>query len=525
MNTQSELTQVSELDSKQAMVSIAKTLPALLAVSVAVGAPPLAALLTASIGAMLMSLGSVFLFSNWRTRKTSINWPLLAVMAAVIASFGYAQALAIFMAAGIAIVVIGATPISHWVGKTISPIVMAGVMAALALTTIVNQVPLWFGMGVSAQPAYLVLWDIVVHLESINGTNLMIGIVGLFMLGLFRVLRKDAPPTDIVHWFPIMLFVLVSSSVLAVMSTAPMAVAPYWHMVSLDISVLSNPIAWNYIAIITVMTIAQIWESKPQRSKDTLSTTTMLGITDVAIAFFGGLPMTTKFDQEPSNHKINTERILAEFAVYACLGVVFISIVFISFGYISTAGAAVVTMGVMYRYTRISLFEDMWDRGLQTFVVFMVAFVISMTTQWLLVGILVAALIDAIWTYREQIRPVYTIKVSYKRFPGSHCIYLTPGNSFQEEQSIQEIIKDIPENEPLMIQVIGHSAYGAIAKQAHISPRVRALLREVVTRRKSGIVVKDASGEELIFDGIVDEYPMVPQQKDGILRHVRFSEN
>jgi MFS superfamily sulfate permease-like transporter len=509
MKQKQEFAGVSLLDSKQAIMYVIKTVPALLAVSIAVGAPPLAALITASMGGIVMAFASI-VFDNWRTRRTSVNWPLLAVMAVAIANLGYAPVLLVFIASGFMIALLSLTPIAYWIGKTVSPVILAGVLAALSLTTIVNQIPVWLGLGVSTAPIWTSLWHIITSIDRIDAVSMMIGVAGLFMLGLYRALRQDAKPTDTIHRFPILLLVLVLTSIVA-MLTGSATVPTAWQMQTFDLDVLFMPQAWNYIAIIAVLSIAQLCSQYPHKSLALSNTIGSMGIGGVVSGLLGGLPMATKLDQEPSTQDINSQRIFVDFLNYALIGVLFAVLMFVPGSYIGTTGAAIVTMAVLYRYTRLSLYQDIWHQGMQTTVVFAIAFVLSLVTEWVLVAILIAELVDAFWTYKEMIRPQYAFKISHHKSNTAHNIYITPGDSFDEKQGIQAIMEIIPTQEPVTIQVLP-MARQQIAKHAHLSPRVRALLRDIVDQHQGPIVIQDADGRPLLSDGIQDDYPIVPHK-------------
>jgi hypothetical protein len=485
--------QMSRQDIKHVVREILKTAPVLIAVSVVVGAPLVSALVTASIGGLLMVLGS-YIFGHYATHKVSINLPLLAIIALSIATFGYAQSLTVFALAAIMMVSLGLTPLGYWLSKRISPVILVAVLAALSLTAIVNQIPIWLGMGISTGPIWTTIATVVTSLHSIDVLSLMLGMACFFMLGLYQVLRKQSNPTDAIHNLPILLVLLTVASIVTIF-WGKTETRILWSTFSWDIDMLLVPKVWNYAAIIAIVSIRQLWVDHHYDTK-TSHAVAMATVIPLSTVFIGAWPAMSNIEAEYASDKKNRTAIYNISLIYIFLGLLALLFLYVAVP-ISMTGAAIVTIAVLSKYTNIALYEDMWDRGKQTFIVFAVAFAIALYTPWVLMAVIVAKMVDFLWLYIEQSLTKPIKNRQYDCMPQSHTTQHQL-DTVQQHDTKQQTKKIV---------------YDQVAKHAHISPGTRPLQQLIF----SDIATLEESFSSMeCTDQIVNDYPIIPiNKKDG----------
>jgi hypothetical protein len=485
--------QMSRQDIKHVVREILKTAPVLIAVSVVVGAPLVSALVTASVGGLLMVLGS-YIFGHYATHKVSINLPLLAIIALSIATFSYAQSLTVFALAAIMMVSLGLTPLAYWLSKRISPVILVAVLAALSLTAIVNQIPIWLGIGISTGPIWTTIATIVTSLHSIDVLSLMLGMACLFMLGLYQVLRKQSNPTDAIHNVPILLVLLIVASIVTIF-WGKTETRILWTTFSWDIDMLLVPKVWNYAAIIAIVSIRQLWADHYYDTK-TSHAVAMATVIPLCTVCMGAWPAMSNIESEYASDKKNRKAVYNISLIYIFLGLLALLFLYVAVP-ISMTGAAIVTIAALSKYTSISLYEDMWDRGKQTFVVFAVAFAIALYTPWVLIAVIVAKIVDFLWLYTEQSLTKPIKNRQYDCIPQSNTIQ-HQFNNVQQHTIKQQTKTDV---------------YDQVAKHAHISPKLRPLQTTMFLYK--GTAQEDLCPLESI-DQIVNDFPIIPvTKKDG----------
>ena len=484
----------SALDFKQAVWKTGSIVPVLFAVSVAVGAPPTAALVTAGIGGIALMIGTLLSGAVLATRGPSVA--LLVVLTSVIATLGYEAALGVFFMAGLFQAVLGVTRTGKYLLRWVSPVAAKGMLSALAFTLVVSQVLSWFtGSGVLAMP--LLDQVSVVQTLEYNEKSFMIGFFALSLLMIHRLIRQLSPKD---HWSqqaPVAIVVIMIAGVLSlVLGDQSFMTAPQMGFSFPSLHMAETWQFWYYVVLVSVCGLLQTF-SRKHLYRDTMKISknvTTIGLANLVVSIFGGLPMQTKAYRPEVDEDLASYQVLTKMftAILVAQMLIWVMIVPIVQSIPVVAGAALLLfLATKYLYTTT---KSVWYSK-KTIVVFVTALLSTLLTQQPLLALLTATVLHKLWDQldRQTAKPMFLYDVAVKQQDALYEVKLTPTKLSGEPHHLTLALEQVPSDADMHISVVGGSI---------LNPTLQKTLSDTAMQR-SGKMVLVADEEDDHYYGEV----------------------
>lgn len=476
----------STLDFKQAVWNAGKVIPVLFAVSVAVGAPPTAAIVTAGIGGIALMLGTLMSGAVLATRGPSLA--LLVVVASAIATLGYQEALAVFFMAGLLQAVLGVTHTGKYILRWLSPEATKGVLSALALVLIAQQLLSWFtGTMIPATS----LWELALVVPTLlySEKSFMVGFFALSLLIIHLVIRHTSPKGHWSHYAPAGLTVILIAGVLSFMvgGQSYMA-APHMGIVLPSFQLIETWNFWYYVALIAVVGLLQTF-SMPQLRSSTMKVSkniAVVGLSNIVTAVFGGLPMTTKayrpgVDQDLVSYRVVTRLCTAVLVAQMLIWVMIVPLL----QSIPIVAAATLLLFLASKYVYTTA-KSVWYSK-KAITIFVVAVVSVLVTNQPLLALVTATILHKLWEYRDMAlaKPMFLYDVAVKQRDQVYEVKLIPTEFRGDRDHLTAELAKVPDHADMHVSIVGSGI---------LNPSLRESLKNTARTRTGKVVL--AGGEE-----------------------------
>lgn len=479
----------SILDVKQAVVETGKIIPVLFAVSVAVGAPPAAAIVTAGVGGVVLMIGTLLSGAVLATRGPSLA--LLVVFASVIATMGYQGALAVFFMAGLFQAVLGVTHTGKYLLRWLSPVAAKGMLSALALTLLVSQLMTWF-TGTAVPTASLLDQALLLPFVEHSEKSFMIGFFALALLAIHQLVRHLSPKQHWSHQAPVGVIVMVVAGLLAlVVGDQSFMAAPQMGMILPSFHLAETWEFWYAVVLVAVCGLLETF-GQQQLHTNTMKVSkniAVIGLSNIVTAVFGGLPMQTKayrpdLDEDLAMYRVVTRLCTAALVAQMLIWVMILPIVQ---SIPVVAGATLlVFLSASYIYTTA---KSVWYSK-KTIAIFAVAVLSTLLTDQPLLALLTATMVHKLWNHldMEMAKPMFVYDVAVKQQDEAvYEIKLTPTDFRGEPHYLTTVLSQVPAEAEMHISLVGGSI---------LNPTLQKTLNQVASQRIGKVVLVTSEGDD-----------------------------
>jgi len=444
------LTKNLKHDLPASIVVFLVALPLCLGIALASGAPLFAGLLTGVIGGVVVA--------SLSGSQLSVSGPaagLTVIVLGAITQLGsyqtFLMALVIAGAMQLILGLIKAGSVSAYFPSS----VIEGMLAAIGLTLIINQMP--YVMGID--PSQYSISAITSGDVSFGIAAIVIGVLSLAILIYWpRFQKLSVMPAPLV-------VVIVGVSLAYIFKNTAYAIDPK-QMVAIpevtgwgdfkglfmmpDFSTIQNPQVWiiaGTIAIVasleTLLGIEAVDKiDKKKRTTPSNRELVAQGIGNMTSGMLGGLPMTSVIVRSSANANAGAKSKMSAI-FHGCW--LLLSLLFIPglINMIPLAGLAAVLLFTGYKLTRIDLYKHMYHKGWNQFVPFVVTVIAVLLTD-LLKGVAIGMLVSIFYLLRTNMRNPFFYKIEQDGSKKDLRINLAEEVSFLNKAAIQTILLQIP---------------------------------------------------------------------------------
>jgi len=444
------LTKNLKYDLPASIVVFLVALPLCLGIALASGAPLFAGLLTGVIGGVVVA--------SLSGSQLSVSGPaagLTVIVLGAITQLGsyqtFLMALVIAGAMQLILGLIKAGSVSAYFPSS----VIEGMLAAIGLTLIINQMP--YVMGID--PSQYSISAITSGDVSFGIAAIVIGVLSLAILIYWpRIPKVNVMPAPLV-------VVIVGVSLAYIFKNTAYAIDPK-QMVAIpevsgwgdfkglfmmpDFTTIQNPQVWivaGTIAIVasleTLLGIEAVDKiDKKKRTTPSNRELVAQGIGNMTSGMLGGLPMTSVIVRSSANANAGAKSKMSAI-FHGCW--LLLSLLFIPglINMIPLAGLAAVLLFTGYKLTRIDLYKHMYHKGWSQFAPFVITVIAVLLTD-LLKGVAIGMLVSIFYLLRTNIRNPYFYKIEQDGSKKDLRINLAEEVSFLNKAAIQTILLQIP---------------------------------------------------------------------------------
>ncbi|SEA12998.1 SulP family inorganic anion transporter [Pedobacter hartonius] len=443
-------------------------LPLCLGIALASGAPLFAGVLTGVIGGIIT--GSI------SGSQLSVSGPaagLTVIVLGAITELGNYQVflLAIVLAGGFQIIlsIIKAGTIGNYFPSS----VIEGMLAAIGLILILKQVPHALGIDMD-------FLDESVFRNDHNGAYAAIGramtqfnpaalIISAVSIATLLYCTKERMPKGVPA--PLIVVVLGVALGLAFKQTAyalrpdQMVTIPtvkgWEEFTSLfthpDFNAIGNKKMWTVavtIAIVasleTLLSLEAIDKIDPiKRVSPTNRELLAQGIGNICSGMLGGLPMTSVIVRSSANVNAGARTKMSAI-FHGCWLLAALLVIPVLINMIPLACLAAILLLTGYKLTRISLFKEMYARGWDQFVPFVVTLIAILLTD-LLKGVAIGMILAIFYLLRINMRNSFFYKIQEEGNKKNLRIKLAEEVSFLNKAAIQVMLNNIPKETNVII--------------------------------------------------------------------------
>jgi MFS superfamily sulfate permease-like transporter len=425
-------------------------LPLCLGIALASGAPLFAGLLTGVIGGVVVA--------SLSGSQLSVSGPAAGLTVIVLGAITQLGSYQTFL---MAVVLAGALQLGLGLLKAGSvssyfpSSVIEGMLAAIGVTLIMNQIP--YVMGID--PSQYTISGLTSGNTNFGIAAIVIGVLSLAILIFWPKFKKlsSVPAPLVVVAVGIALAYVFKNTSYAIdakqMVTIP-EVSGWKDFTGLfmmpDFSSIQNPQVWvvaGTIAIVasleTLLGIEAVDKlDKLKRTSPTNRELVAQGIGNMTSGMLGGLPMTSVIVRSSANANSGAKTKMSSF-FHGCW--LLLSLLFIPgvINMIPLAGLAAVLLFTGYKLTRIDLYKHMYHKGWNQFVPFVVTVIAVLLTD-LLKGVAIGMLVSIFYLLRTNMRNPYFYQLQQDGTKKDLRINLAEEVSFLNKAAIQTILAKIP---------------------------------------------------------------------------------
>ncbi|RKR07265.1 MFS superfamily sulfate permease-like transporter [Kushneria sinocarnis] len=433
-------------------------IPLCLGIALASGAPPLSGLIAGIVGGLVVSCLS--------GSALSVSGPaagLTVVVLAAIDSLGLGGLLMAGVLAGALQLLFGMLGLGR-VGAYVPSAVIRGMLAAIGLILILNQIPLALGFGQGKAPSLLAVGEL---LGGLSPTALLIALVSLAILvgwerGLVPATLRRIPAPLVAVLSAIVIDRLAGGlGALPALESAqrvslPGLEGPVDFLAQLrlpDFASLANP--QLYITAVTIALLASLEtllsleavdridplgrQSPPHRELKAQ------GVGNMVSSLLGGLPMTAVIVRSSANVNAGGRTRLSSF-IHGILLLASVAFLASWLELIPLACLAAILLHTGYKLARpvmlVTLYREGWSRFIP-FVVTVGAVMLTNLLQGVIIGILCG-----LWFL---VQANYRSAMAFTRH-GRHCLLrLRTDVSFLNRQELRGYLEQVPDDAQLII--------------------------------------------------------------------------
>jgi MFS superfamily sulfate permease-like transporter len=484
-------------DIPAAIVVFLVAIPLCLGIAIASGVSEFSGLVAGIIGGVVVG----FLSGS----QLSVSGPAAGLTAIVVAAVSQLPGVeAFFLAvvlAGVLQLLMGVLKLGV-IGHYIPNSVIKGLLAAIGIILIINQIPSLFGIGSGKYPTFEELSS---GAHTINTLAMIIGLTGIGILVLFETKWiKSKKIFSIINGPLVVVLAGVGLYLLAGNGSA----LTTQHLINIpvtkslqeftglfqhpDFSFIGNGSVWMVaitLALVasleTLLGIEAVDKIDPQK-RITPNNRELLaqGSGNIISGLLGGLPITSVIVRSSANMqagaKTKSSAIIHGLLIFVC--VAFFPVVL---NLIPKAALAAILIFTGYKLAKIPLFKEHYKKGWDQFIPFVVTTVAVVTTD-LLTGVMIGLVTAIFYILRDNFRTsIFMVKDG-----SNYMIRLRKDVSFFSKPNLKKKLENIPENSKLLID---------ISKAEYVDRDVMDTIQEFMQQAKSRNIVVQLNGKE--FNG------------------------
>jgi len=447
-------------------------LPLCLGVALASGAPLLSGVISGVIGGIVVGLLS--------KSQTSVSGPAAGLAAVVLSSITQLGTFEVFLTA---VVIAGIIQLVMGIAKTgfianyIPNNVIKGLLAAIGIILILKQIPHAIGFDRDTEDDFTFFQrdgentfsELLTALNFFIPGAIIISVISIFILTVW-----DKTPMKKVKFFPASLFVVLLGVFLNFIfkNIAPSMAIESSHLVNIppvdtnnlgeylhfpSVAHLGNYRVWLVaftIAIIasleTLLNIEAVDKIDPHKRESPPNRELVAqGVGNIFAGFLGGIPITSVIVRSSVNIQSGNETKLSAIlhGIFMLISVLVLTPIL---NLIPLAALAAILIMTGYKLAKISIFKEMYKKGWEQFVPFLVT-VLAIVFTDLLIGVVIGLLISIFYLLRSNFRNPF-VKEENKLHIGEVVKLELPNQvSFFNKASIKETLWAVPENAKVLI--------------------------------------------------------------------------
>ncbi|MCX2523939.1 SulP family inorganic anion transporter [Larsenimonas rhizosphaerae] len=457
----------SAQDFPAGLVVFLVAIPLCLGIAIASGAPPVSGLIAGIVGGLVVA--------SLSGSALSVSGPaagLTVIVLGAINALGFEKMMMATVLAGVMQLVFGYLKLGK-IGSYVPASVIKGMLAAIGLILILNQLPTAFGIPDGALPESL---SPAAWVQAISPLAMVITLVSLGILWLW-----DSPAGQRLGYLrripAALMAVVVAIGIdrLSVLVQAPSVLnsEQYVQLPGLDgpaaflgqlqgpaLSGLLDPAV--YMTALTIALIASLETLLSLEAVDKIDPykrhspphreLKAQGVGNLVCGMIGGLPLTAVIVRSSANVQAGGRTRLAGFIHGALL---LVSVMFFAFmlEWIPLACLAAILLHTGFKLARPGMMVSLYRSGLKRFAPFATTVVVIMMTD-LLKGVAVGVLCGLFFMLRSNHRSVMSFNKS-----GHHCLLrIHKDISFLSRERLRQYLDLVPENSYLIIDA-GSAGY------------------------------------------------------------------
>jgi carbonic anhydrase len=454
-------------------------LPLCLGVALASGAPLLSGIVSGVIGGIVVGLLS--------KSQTSVSGPAAGLAAVVLSSITKLGTFEIFLTA---VVIAGFIQLLMGIAKTgfianyIPNNVIKGLLAAIGIILILKQIPHAIGFDRDGEGDFTFFQQDGENTfsELLTAFNFITpGAIIIAVLSIFILVVWDKTPMKKVKFFPASLFVVLLgvllnyifenfATPLSIASTHLVNIPPldtnnlasYMHFPS--ISNFGNYQVWMVaftIAVIasleTLLNIEAVDKIDPLK-RDSPPNRELIaqGVGNIFAGFLGGIPVTSVIVRSSVNIQSGNSTKLST-VLHGIMMLISVLVLSPLMNLIPLASLAAILLMTGYKLAKVSIFKEMYKKGWEQFVPFVVTILAIVFTD-LLIGVIIGLLVSVFYLMRSNFRNPFTIEENHLHIGEVVKLELPNQVSFFNKASIKDTLWAVPENTKVVIDAT-HSDY------------------------------------------------------------------
>jgi len=448
-------------------------LPLCLGVALASGAPLLSGVISGIIGGIVVGFIS--------DSQVSVSGPAAGLTAVVLSAIATLGAFDIFL---LAVMIAGLIQLIAGLFKTgfianyVPTNVIKGLLAAIGIILILKQIPHAFGLDRDQEGefAFLQLDGENTFSELLNiGSYFSYGAVIITVLSMAILIGWDKTPLKKLKFIPASLLVVIVAALINILfkNIFPELYLGSKHLVQIppidsfnsiitlpDFSQIGNMQVW--VSAITIAIIASIEtllnleavENIDPFKREASSNRELVaqGIGNMFSGLVGGIPITSVIVRSSVNVQSGAQTKLST-VLHGIL--LLVSIIFLSsiINLIPLSSLAAILLVIGYKLAKIDLFKDMYKKGMDQFIPFVVTIVAIVFTD-LLVGIMIGLAVSLFFLLKSNYNNPFQIHKETLNIGKTIRIELSEQVSFLNKAALKEVLWNLPENTKVLIDAV-----------------------------------------------------------------------
>ena len=459
-----------KFDLPSSVVVFLVALPLCLGVALASGAPMLSGVIAGVIGGVIVGLLS--------ESHTSVSGPAAGLAAVILTAIGTLGSFDLLLMAGViagSIQLVSGIFKLGFIADYIPSNVIKGLLAAIGIILILKQIPHSFGydadvvndFSFNQQDGENTFSELINVINHFSGGAIIVSLISLVVL-----IYWDKTPLKKYNFLPASLFVVMSGILinLVFQRFIPTLYIEQSHLVNIpkingvlslittpNFAGISNPQVWIVgftIAIVasleTLLNLEAVENIDPHKRKASPNKELVAqGIGNIFSGLVGGIPITSVIVRSSVN--INAGAATKMSAILHGL-LLFVSVLFISpyLNLIPIASLAAILLVTGYKLAKVSLFKEMYRKGLNQFIPF-IATILAIVFTDLLIGILIGLAVSIFYLMKSNFKNPFKIEKEVLAFGETIRMELPNQVSFLNKASIKDTLWSIPEGSKLII--------------------------------------------------------------------------
>ncbi len=458
-------------DIPSSIVVFLVALPLCLGIALASGAPLLSGLISGIIGGIIVGLIS--------GSHTSVSGPAAGLTAVVLAAITSLGSFEVFLTA---VLIAGAIQLAlgllraGFIANYIPSNIIKGLLAAIGIILIMKQIPHAVGFDRDAEGDFSFMQadgentisDILLITKYFSAGSIIISTISMLIL-----IYWDKTPLKKLKFFPASLAVVflgIGLNYVFGMFQPALAISPN-HLVKLpaisperlsevlhfpDLAAIANHKVW--LAALTIAIVASIETLLNLEAIDNLDTQKRQsppnreliaqGIGNMVAGMIGGIPVTSVVVRGSVNVYSGAVS-KASAIMHGILLLISILVLTPFLNAIPLASLAAILLVTGYKLTKLSIFKEMYDKGWNQFIPFVVTVTAIVFTD-LLIGILIGMAVSIFFILRSNYKRPFTL-ATVKHVDETIYVELASQVSFLNKATIKDTLWSIPPDSKVVV--------------------------------------------------------------------------